>query len=232
MKHHTLKSFDAKMNDISNNIVKMGEKVVDSVHLCGKALQSNDEDLITNAKIVEKEINALSDLIEQQVTECIALMNPMAVDLRFITSALRIAISLERAGDMAKSITKRMVRLQTQLPELVLQKLQALVQVDVEMLNQALEAVGQRSQEKALSVWRRDDEADDLCRDALNAGREAMQANPNDAHLLMDVLFAAKNLERIADYATSLAKTVYYVESGERPKKSLLANETLLDIDK
>ena len=218
-KQHTLTNFDEKLTELADKMVEMGAAVRVSVELAGKALVHADEDILKAVRKNDDVINAFDEEIQQKATETIALMNPMAVDLRFVTSALRISVALERAGDITKAITKRMVRLKVDLPEDAREKMQEMIPIVLGMYDEALEAVRTRSTKKATAVWKRDEEADDLCSEVFAVMKKQMKGNPEVAHRMVDIMMAAKNFERLADYATNIAKTVHYVESGDYPRK-------------
>jgi len=218
-KQHTLTSFDEKLTELADKMVEMGAAVRVSVELAGQALVKPEEDVLTAVRENDKLINDFDEEIQQKATETIALMNPMAVDLRFVTSALRISVALERAGDITKAITKRMVRLKVDLPDEARDKMQEMIPIVLGMYDEALEAVRTRSTKKATAVWKRDEEADDLCTEVFAVMKQQMKGNPDIAHRMVDIMMAAKNFERLADYATNIAKTVHYVESGDYPRK-------------
>lgn len=220
--NHTLSKYDHKLQELKDAFLDMGELVKGSMLLTQQTLTDRQPDLYAKIKENDKKINLLDDKIEELVTQIIALMNPMAMDLRFITSALKVSLYLERAGDLAKNTTKRLSRLEIEIPTQVKTMLEELIKVDIRMLEAALEAVKNSDADQAIHVWKSDDEADDLCKNILEGLRHHMTLTPNEAPHLVDIMFAAKNLERFADYATNLAKTVHYVLTGEKPKKNLL----------
>ena len=219
---HTLSTYDRKFQELHGSILEMGEHVKESLLITAKTITDRDEEIYQAVRANDKIINGLNDRIEQQVTEALALMNPMAVDLRLITSALKVSMALERAGDLAKSTARKLARLEIAVPSDVQQLLQNLITTNISMMDAALDAVRTSNAEKATAVWKSDDEADDQCRQIFDLLRDRMVKETANAPHLVDIMFAAKNLERIADYATNLAKTVHYVITGEKPKKSLL----------
>lgn len=225
--NHTLSKYDHKLQELRDTFLSMGELVKASIELTQQALNNQQADLYQKIKENDKKINALDDKVEELVTQIIALMNPMAMDLRFVTSALKVSLFLERAGDLAKNTTKRLSRLEINVPTKTKAMLEDLIVTDLKMLEAALEAVKNSDADKAIYVWKSDDEADNLCKDIFEELRAQMIRTPNDAPHLADIMFAAKNLERLADYATNLAKTVHYVLTGEKPKKNLLKQESI-----
>lgn len=223
MNQHTLRAYDDQLGQLTSSIIEMGANVRDLILLAKRAVTERDEALVEAARAKDKQINALDRQIEQQATVILALQNPMAVDLRYVTSSLRISIALERVGDLAKNITKRSAKLgEYKLPEATLNKLYQMVDIVVAMLEGALDAIKTRNADEALDVWKRDDEVDDLYHHILTTMQKEMQAHPDNILSCTHLVFVAKNFERIADYATNLAKTVHYVISGSPANKATM----------
>lgn len=225
LSHHTRRSYDEQLQRLADLILALGKEVRNLVLDAKQSLRARDQQRVANAKAADKEINRLDLQIEEEATTILALQNPMAIDLRFVISVLKITAMLERMGDLSKNTVKRSVRMGDFAPEPVMLKLEKMVDVVVEMLDSALQAFEEKDDKQAIAVWKRDEEIDDLYREIFNLTLKDMQANPNDIEACAQVVFAAKNLERLADYITSLAKAVYYVVAGERPSKALLKDE-------
>lgn len=219
---HTLRSYDDQLSQLLRHVLDMGEEVKQSIIAARKSLRERDENKVADAKAADKHINALDQQIEEEATVILALQNPMAVDLRFVTSVLKITGILEQAGDLAKNTVKRSVKMGDYTSEDVLTKLERMADAVVEMLDLALAAFAEKNTEKAIEVWKRDDEIDDLYRDILTAAEQDITNTPSRAGGAMHVIFAAKNLENLADFVTNLAKTVYYITSGRRANKTML----------
>lgn len=222
LSQHTVRSYDQQLQRLLALIVSMGGEVRKMVLASRESLRAPDESRVADAKAADRIINELDQQIEDEATVVLALQNPMAVDLRFVTSVLKITGMLERAGDLAKNTIKRSVSMARGAPESVIRKLERMAEADVEMLDLALEAFAEKDTAKATEVWRRDEEVDDLYREVFTEMEQRMIADPAQARASTHVIFAAKNLERVADYVTNLAKTVYYVASGKRADKSFL----------
>lgn len=217
--HHTLSSYDKQLSQLTESILSMGALVKELVFIAKRSLFERDPTLVNTALATDVRINELDREIEHQATIVLALQNPMAVDLRFVTSALKIAGMLERAGDLAKNTTKRSMKLEGYSPTKVLDKFNAMVDIVVEMLDDALQSVALRDAGKATAVWSRDDQVDSMYHEILTTMQQEMLADP--AHILpcTHFVFAAKNFERVADYATNIAKAVHYVTSGKPADK-------------
>ncbi len=187
-----------------------------------KSLTAKDDALKEHVRELDRQVNALDRSINEQATMMLALRAPMGDDLRFVTSALGIASDLERAGDLAKNTTKRSLKLGDYTPTLVIESLNKMVSIVLYMLGEALTAIELRNPEQAIEVWKRDKQVDDHYHEILRALQEEMQKNPGAIESATHFVFAAKNFERIADYATSLARTVYYVTTGKQAGKEVL----------
>lgn len=222
MEPHIVKSYAAQMGRITGSLEEMGALVADAVAIAGKAVAQRDQALRKQAKENDKQINALQERIDQQIAEMFMKQTPMASELRFILSTHTIANELERAGDLAKNTTKRLVRCGVEFSPEVLERIQTLVDVGTAMLRAALVAFRDHDEQSALAVWKRDDEADMLCREVYSSLIADICATPGHEAGMVDALFAVKQFERIADYASNIAKTVLYVTSGEKPRKEIL----------
>ncbi len=219
---HTLRSYDSQLQHLMQLILDMGGEVKGLIMAAKESFRSRTTEQVSQAKAADKHINALDHQIEEEATVVLALQNPMAVDLRFVTSILKITGMLERAGDLAKNTVKRSVKMGDFAPEPVLLQLEQMSDIIAEMLMDSLDAFNEKDTDRALAVWKRDEEIDDLYHAVFTAMQREMEQSPQNVIACTHVVFAAKNLERLADYTTNIAKTVYYVTSGERPNKALL----------
>jgi len=222
LSNHTLRSYDTQLQQLMTLILAMGAEVEHLILAAKAAFRSRSQEQVAEAKAADKHINELDYQIEEEATVVLALQNPMAVDLRFVTSVLKITGMLERAGDLAKNTVKRSIKMGDFAPEPVILQLEHMADAIVEMLNEALAAFAEKNTEAALRVWKRHDEIDKLYHDVATAMQREMERTPSNVIACIHVVFAAKNLERLADYTTNIAKTVYYVTSGKRADKGLL----------
>jgi phosphate transport system protein len=148
----------------------------------------------------------------------------MAVDLREIVGALRVSNDLERIGDLAKNIAKRVVALGTDLqPHKVIRGVEHMADLVLSQLKDVLDAYARRDLAKALEVWRGDEEIDAVNNSLFRELLTYMMEDPRNITFCTHLLFCAKNIERMGDHATNVAETVYYIVEGhaladERPK--------------
>ena len=221
---HTTKAFDDDLREISSRVAEMGgiaeRLVVESVD----ALVKRDIVLAQRVIPADAQVDALQREIEEKAILTIARRQPMAVDLREIVSALRIANDLERVGDLAKNTAKRVVALDGDYhAQKQLRGVKHMADMVIERLKQVLDAYGARDAERAMDVWRRDGEVDSMYTSLFRELLTYMMEDPRHITLCIHLLFAAKNIERIGDHATNIAETIYYLVEGEvltdeRPK--------------
>lgn len=162
LSQHTLRSYDQQLERLTQLILEMGGEVRKMIIEAKKTFRSRDEGRVAEAKSADKIINELDQRIEDEAVTVIALQSPMAIDLRFVISVLKITTMLERAGDLAKNTIKRTIKMGDFAPEPITQKLERMADVAAEMLDLALESFDQKDNEKAASVWKRDEEIDEL----------------------------------------------------------------------
>lgn len=206
-----------------------GEQIADAID----ALVKRDAALAKRVIAADDRVDALQQEIEEKAATTIARRQPMAVDLRAILGALRISNDLERIGDLAQNVAKRMILVTEELclNEVVLQ-LRHMADFVRYQLERVLESYEHRDVTLALDVWRKDQEID-----ALNTGlfRELltfMMEDPRNITFCTHMLFCAKNIERIGDHAANIAEAVYYIVEGselkeERRKADVTSKETL-----
>jgi phosphate transport system protein len=169
-------------------------------------------------------IDRLQREIEEKAVLTIARRQPMAVDLRGIVAALRIANGLERIGDYAKNIAKRVVATGAEIRPLpVFRGLQHMADLALAALKHVLDAYARRDVTEALAVWRGDEEIDAVNNSLFRELLTYMMEDPRNIATCTHLLFCAKNIERIGDHATNIAESVYYIVQGvpldgERPK--------------
>jgi len=218
----TFQSYNEQLQQLTKSILAMGALVKEMIEAAFESLTAKDDAHKEHVRDLDKQVNALDRSINEQATTMLAFRSPMGDDLRFVTSALGIASDLEHAGDLAKNTTKRSLKLGNYTPTKVTTPLGGMINIIIAMISDALTAVEKRDPELAIEVWRRDKQVDDLYHEILKALQEEMQKNPDMIEAITHLVFANKNFERIADYTTSLARTVYYVTTGKQAAKELL----------
>jgi len=221
---HTAKAFDADLQERTSKVAEMGglaeKQIADSV----KALAKRDAKLAQSVITGDPNIDNLQREIEEKAILTIARRQPMAVDLREIVGALRVSNDLERIGDLAKNIAKRVVALGSDFhPSKVIRGVEHMTDLVLGQLKQVLDAYARADVAKALEVWRRDEEVDSVNNSLFRELLTYMMEDPRNITFCTHLLFCAKNIERMGDHATNIAETVHYVVQGhalvdERPK--------------
>lgn len=211
---HTVKAFDQDIGELRGLISQMGGLAEQAIADAITALQRNDTDLAADVRAKDKAIDALETEIERQAVRVIALRAPMADDLREIIAALKIAAVIERIGDYAKNIAKRvpMVHGDDRIEPISI--LPAMASLASDMLRDVLDAFASRDAELAIQVRERDDALDDFYNSIFRVLVTYMVENPRTISQVAHLLFVAKNLERIGDHATNVAEMVYFAATG------------------
>lgn len=222
MNNPHFQSYNEQLQQLTDSILTMGGLVHQMIEAAFTSLTAKDDALKDQVRELDRQVNSFDRLVSEEATQMLALRSPMGDDLRFVTSALRIASDLERAGDLAKNITKRSMKLGDYEPARVLEALRRMASITGGMVEDALIAIKTRNPGLAIDVWKRDKQVDDLYHEILRHLQSEMQTHPESIESATHFVFATKNFERIADYATSLARTVHYVTTGTPADKGVL----------
>lgn len=220
MTSHTVSAFDKQIENVIGMILQMGGLVMEMLELAEKSLSDANPELAESAKSKDKQINALDMEIQEQATLILALRQPMGVDLRFVTASLRVASSLERMGDLAKSTAKRAVKFADAVPKEITADLRKMVELASKMARDVLEAFRDQDVAKADLVLAQDDAVDDIYHRLLASIQTYMMANPVNIQYFAHIIFVAKNMERVGDHATTIADLVHYISSGSHAAKA------------
>ena len=175
-------------------------------------------------------IDALQREIEDRAVLTITRRQPLAVDLREILAALRLSSDLERIGDLAKNIAKRVLALDLDLHSpTVIRGVQHMGALVLSQLKQVLDSYAGRDVEKALAVWNGDEHIDAMCTSIFRELLTYMMEDPRNISSCIHLMFCAKNIERIGDHATNIAETVYYmIEARSLPNQRPKGDTTTL----
>jgi phosphate transport system protein len=224
MSDHTAKAFDADLQELTRKVAEMGglaeKEVSDSV----AALTRRDRDLAQKVVASDPTIDALQREIEEKAILTIARRQPMAVDLREVVCALRVSNDLERIGDLAKNISKRVMALDGEFhPQKLIRGVEHMGSLVCDQLRHVLDAFASRDVQAALVVWKGDEEIDAMCTSLFRELLTYMMEDPRNITFCIHLMFCAKNIERMGDHATNIAESIYYMIEGrpiadQRPK--------------
>ncbi|WAT18241.1 phosphate signaling complex protein PhoU [Aurantiacibacter sp. MUD11] len=217
MAEHTVKAFDEDITRLRGLIAEMGGLAEVSIQQALDALVRGDADLA--AEVVERDakLDALETEVDAMAVRVLALRAPMADDLREIVAALKIGGVVERIGDYAKNIAKRVGRIEGRSRFEPLTLLPAMGEMAAEMVHDVLTAYAARDPVLAREVIERDDKVDAFYDSIFRNLVSHMVENPSTISSAAQLLFVARNLERIGDHATNVAEMVHYAATGSYP---------------
>ncbi len=203
------------MDEIRGLIAEMGARAETAVIAAMKALRQHDIEAAATIRAEDKIIDGLETDVERLVVRTIALRAPMADDLRELIAALKMSAVIERIGDYAKNIAKRVPQMSGKIPASALEQLGRMGEIVVEMIRTAMDAYAKRDVDLARAVTVRDEVVDQLNKDLFVDFVAYVVKNPENATEVAHLLFTAKNLERIGDHTTNVAQMIYFTETGE-----------------
>jgi len=213
---HIVKSYDEELNRISNNLLRMGGMVEVQLAQAIQALVKRDSELALRVVEADERVDELESEIDDSAIRLLALRQPLAIDLRETTAALKISSDLERIGDYTANISKRAIAVSQFGPIPPVRSIPRMVEFAQGMIKDVLDAYVERDVEKALDVWRRDGELDEmyngLFRELLTYMMEDARTITSCTHLM----FMAKNIERVGDHATNMAEMIHFLITGRR----------------
>jgi phosphate transport system protein len=210
--------FDEELNLLNKELLRMAAMAEESVAKAISALEKRDEKLAQEVLEDEEKINMLEIEIDELCLRLLALRQPMAIDLRFITSAMKINNDLERIGDLAVNIAERTLDL---LKEPLLKPLidiPRMAKIAQGMVKDVLNAFVEKDSKLAREVCRRDDEVDNLNDQIFRELLTYMLTDTKNIKRALDLILIARNLERVADHATNIGEDVFYLVEGKTIK--------------
>ncbi len=213
---HTVKAFDADLGELRALVAEMGGLAEAAIDGAIEALSRRDLDGAARVVEEDRRLDALEAELEARVQRLIALRAPLADDLREVLAALKIAGVVERIGDYAKNIAKRVPLLTEARGIEPLSILPAMARATSDMVHDVLDAYAARDPEAARAVTESDRAVDDFYNSLFRALLTYMMENPHNISASTHLLFIAKNLERIGDHATNIAEMVYFAATGEQ----------------
>jgi phosphate transport system protein len=210
-RHH----FEADLQALRNQLLTMGGLVEERVHRAVDALIHRREEEAQRIIATDKEVNDLQIDIDNRCLKLLATQTPLAVDLRLITSAMKINADLERVGDQAVNIAENVLVLLPQPPLKPLIDIPRMAAIAEKMVRDALDAFVKRDAELARDVLRRDDEVDGLKDQLFRELLTYMMADPGTIQRALALILISRNLERIADHATNIAEDVIFIAEAK-----------------
>ncbi|MCA0418859.1 MULTISPECIES: phosphate signaling complex protein PhoU [Bosea] len=227
MTDHIVRSYDTDLEGIRRSLAEMGGMAERMLGDSTVALVRRDTALAQKIISADQRLDNLQREVEEKAVLTIARRQPLAQDLRELISAIRLASDIERVGDLAKNIAKRAVAIagQFQPPHRAVVGLEHISRLVQAQLKDVLDAYAATNEQKALEVWKRDDEIDALYTSLFRELLTYMMEDPRNITFCTHLLFCAKNIERIGDHTTNIAETIHYLVTGD----SLDVNRPKLD---
>ncbi|MEM8795749.1 MAG: phosphate signaling complex protein PhoU [Pseudomonadota bacterium] len=216
MPDHIVTAFDVDLKNLMTRISEMGGRAEGMVADSIIALARMDTELAQEVIDRDYTIDLLQREIDEAAILTIAKRQPMAEDLRVTISSIRISNDIERVGDLAKNIARRVIAMDNPtINQRLLNGIERMAELSLAQVKNVLDALTTRDPELARAVWSRDDEIDDLYTSLFRELLTYMMEDPRNISFCTHLLFCAKNLERIGDHATNVAETVIYMVTGQ-----------------
>lgn len=211
---HIQRHFDRDLDEVKDLLLRMGAMVEDQIQQSIRALLERDVDVAEQVIANDDRIDQMEVKIDQAVIELIAKMQPAAVDLRFVATAMKITPELERIADLAQDVCERVIELsrEPQIKHLV--QLPRLAEDAQRMVRQALDAFVRRDAVLARQVIKEDDVVDQLTVDSFRTLLTYMLEDPRNISPAIRLTFIGKYFERMADGATNICEMVVYLVEG------------------
>jgi phosphate transport system protein len=214
MSTHTDKTYEAELRALREKLLEMGGKVETAIANSVRAVTERDSALAEGVKGTDREINRQEVDIDDACRRMLALRQPAASDLRFITTVLKVVTDVERMGDLAVNIAERAIELNQAAPLRPLHDLSRLADLAQTQLKKALDAFVAGDAAKAREVMDGDDHLDALYHKIFNDLLGFMMEDAKNVRRATSVMFVAKHLERLGDHVTNVAEMVIYMVQG------------------
>ncbi|MBA5779213.1 phosphate signaling complex protein PhoU [Stappia sp. F7233] len=219
MVQHTVTSYDEELKGLASKVAEMGGIAESMVSNSVTSLVKLDSELAQKTIQADKRLDQLQAELEEQAVLIIARRQPVAQDLREIVAAMRISNDLERVGDLAKNIAKRVVAIDGGMsPKRFALGVEHMSELALQQLKSVLDAYAERDAEAAENVRIHDDEVDAIYTSIFRELLTYMMEDPRQISICAHLLFCAKNIERIGDHATNVAENVTYMVTGRQPQ--------------
>lgn len=223
---HIVKSFDDELRQIADLIAQMGGQVEKQLSQAIQSLSMQDSALAEEAIQADKKVDRLEHEIADFAIKILARRQPLAQDLREVVAAIKISADLERIGDYAKNIAKRVIilnRMKSLEPAKIIPRMGKLAG---EIVGKVISAYVDKDLSRAIAAWRQDEDVDALYINLFKEMLQFMMEHPKDIGPSTHLLFIAKNIERIGDHATNIAEIIHFLVTGgnleeERPKRDV-----------
>jgi phosphate transport system protein len=212
---HTSQAFEVELAEVRRQLLAMGEQVDQVVEASGRALLERNVELANQIIVGDRETDSMELEIDHLCLEILARRQPLAGDLRLLTSALKLVVDLERVGDLGVSIAERVVELGSEPPLVPYDDLMVMLTTARGMVSEALRALVQQDVAGANRVIDKDDVVDAYYGQIFNHVVGRMREDPDNISRATRIQAISKYIERIGDHATNIAERVIFILTGE-----------------
>ena len=209
------KHIERQIENLKERILRLGTLVEEAISKSITALINRDTSLAQRVIANDSEIDAMEVEVEEECLKMLALYQPVAADLRFVVAALKINNDLERMGDLARNIAKRVTQLEGGDPYDLPPEIRTMATQAQEMVRQCLDAVVKRDPTLARQVREEDDIVDEARQRIQRRVLQGIKDHPENVENLLRINSVSKHIERIADMATNIAEDVVYMVEGD-----------------
>lgn len=213
---HISQQFDRELEDIRNKVLIMGGLVEQQIELAIKSFSGGDMDLAEQVIKQDDQVNGMESAIDQECIQIIALRQPTAFDLRMLISVIKILTEIERVGDQAKRIAQMAIHLTSDTDHLdSYYELHHIGEMIKSMLHQALDAFARMNIDGVAAINEEDDNVNREYKGIVRQLVTRMMEDPRNISRSLDILWAARALERIGDHSCNIGEYVVYMMKGE-----------------
>ncbi|MEO1303996.1 MAG: phosphate signaling complex protein PhoU [Pseudomonadota bacterium] len=228
---HIVSAFGEELEQLSAALLRMGGLAEVMIRDASRAVVSRDAALAETVIDRDKEMDRMEAEVERKAVRMLALRQPMATDLRNVIGAIKLAGGIERIGDLAKNIARRSLAVMEEDNRTALRGIERMGQAVSRILQVALDAYARRDPVTALTVLEQDDDIDSHYNGLLRSMLVFMAEEPDQLHARSNFLFIVKNLERIGDHCTNIAKVVHFIATGDQISEADLRKTPSSDKD-
>ena len=214
-REHTDREYETELKKVREGLLLMGARVEEMIQKSIQALEARDSDLARRMVEYDRQINRLEVELDETCLRILARRQPVASDLRFLATALKLVTDLERIGDLGVNICERVMELNEEPPLESYLQVVSMAEAAQEMLREALDAFVAGDAERAQNIVERDSKVDDYYATIFRELLTYMMENPRNIFRATRVQSIAKYLERIADHATNVAEMVVFMVRGK-----------------
>ncbi|MGD9058334.1 MAG: phosphate signaling complex protein PhoU [Desulfobacterales bacterium] len=212
---HTVRSYDQELDLLKSKISEMGKVAEVQLSKAIEALVTKDSKLAVDVIYTDSQVNDLQNAVDRLTVNMLAMRQPMGIDLRHIISALKIAAELERIADYAANIAKNGMNLDHVYLEKPVRLIIRMAELAIGMLRDVISAYLEPNVPKAIEVWHRDEEINQIYADLLTQLRSYMKVDSENINTYTSLIFTARCCERIGDHIKNVAEGVYFIIHGD-----------------